>query len=312
MQQATDHISVMARETLEYMAPRDGEVYVDGTFGAGGHSRALLEAAQCKVFAIDQDPLVEIYVSTLSEEFSNRFEFINGRFGDMDSLLNARGVESVDGVLLDIGVSSMQLDTPRRGFSFSLDGPLDMRMSGSGRDASHFVNSANEEELAGILFKYGGERQSRRIAKAIVAARSSKPITRTGQLAEIIRGAVKVYNDNINPATRTFQALRIWVNNELEEFSKSLDAAEKLLSSGGRLVTITFHSGEDSIVKQFLNDRSGKGYGVSRHWPLPAQDAPAPTFELLTRKAVTPDEGEIRENPRARSAKLRAAIRTVH
>ena len=303
------HLSVMPNEVLEYMAPKDGEVYVDGTFGAGGHTKSLLEAANCKVFAIDRDPTVGVYVSTLSKEFDGRIEFLQGCFGDMEELLKAKGVSEVDGILLDIGVSSMQIDTPERGFSFSNDGPLDMRMGDSGTSASDFINSAEEREIADILFKYGGEKKSRKIAKAIVMARSEEPITRTAQLVEIIRNAVKVYNDTINPATRTFQALRMWVNDELGELERSLRAAENLLSPGGRLVVITFHSGEDSIVKEFLNKRSGKARGFSRHQPIPVSDDVPPTFSTMASKAIAPSKDEVFDNPRARSAKLRAAKR---
>lgn len=307
---SASHNPVMVDEVINYMAPRDGEVYLDGTFGAGGHTRAMLKAADCRVFAIDRDPYVEVFISRMEEEFASRVTFLPGKFSDMKVLLNEQGVKSVDGILLDIGVSSMQIDTPKRGFSFLHDGPLDMRMGGEGENASDFINRAEEEELAGILFKYGGERMSRRIARAIVTARSEEPITKTGQLVDIIKKAVAVYNDKINPATRTFQALRMWVNDELGELKKGLNAAEEILAPHGRLVTITFHSGEDSIVKEFLNRQSGKEQGYSRHHPLPVQEKSKPAFKLITRKAVKPGMAEIDLNPRARSAKLRAAERT--
>jgi len=309
-QQNTPHKPVMLSESLHYLAPKDGGVYVDGTFGAGGHTEAILESANCKVFAIDRDPFVEAFVSRLEEKFADRFKFISGKFSDMKFLLEREGVSNVDGIFLDIGVSSMQIDNADRGFSFSHEGPLDMRMSSRGQSASDLINQAREEDLAGVIFKYGDERKSRRIARAIVAARSLKPITKTSELAEIIRKTIRKQNDKIDPATRTFQALRIWVNDELGELEKSLLAAEQLLSPGGRLVIITFHSGEDIIVKKFLKEHSGKNEGISRHIPvLPAQEK-APTFHILTRKAVKPGEEEIFINPRARSAKLRAAERT--
>ncbi len=304
------HTPVMCDEVMRYLSPQDGEIYVDGTFGAGGYTSAMLRAAKCTAYALDCDPYVEDFVNALKQEFGKRFHFIQGQFGDMVSLLRAEGVEKVDGVVLDIGVSSMQIDTPRRGFSFSEDGPLDMRMSCDGRDASELINSASEEELAGIIFTYGGEKKSRRIARAIVTARATQHITRTGELAGIIRDAVKGYNDNIDPATRTFQAIRIWVNQELDELERGLQSAEELLKPEGRLVVVSFHSGEDSIVKRFLNTRAGKKPGIPRYLPLLPENQQAPSFRLLTRKAVQPSPEEIKRNPRARSAKLRAVART--
>lgn len=303
------HIPVMRNEVIYYIQPRDGEIYVDGTFGAGGHTHALLAAANCRVFALDRDPDVELFAEHLINEFPGRLTFICGRFGDMAKLLAAQGIAKVNGILLDIGVSSMQLDRPERGFSFMKDGPLDMRMGQAGQGAMEFINQASEEEIADILFTYGGEKASRRIARSIVAARTREPIARTTQLADIIRKAVRSYNDTIDPATRSFQALRIWVNDELSELTRALETAEHLLVPEGRLVVITFHSGEDAIVKRFLNERSGKAEGVSRHDPLPPSRGNAPTFSLLTSGAVTPSEEEIQQNPRARSAKLRAAVK---
>jgi 16S rRNA (cytosine1402-N4)-methyltransferase len=305
------HISVMLDEVVQYMAPKEGETYVDGTFGAGGYSRALLDAAKCNVYGVDRDPYVEVFVSKLKEEYADRFSFLKGRFANMQELLKEKCVSCVDGIVLDIGVSSMQLDTPRRGFSFRNEGPLDMRMGDEGETAASVVNSVQEDELAGIIFKYGGERMSRRIARAIVTARAEAPIVTTTQLAEIIRGAVRQYNDKIDPATRTFQALRIWVNNELGELADALEAAEKLLAPEGRLVVVTFHSEEDAIVKRFLQERSGKVAGVNRNLPLPQQEKQfPPTFSLLSRKAVKASSQEVAVNPRSRSAKLRAATRS--
>ncbi len=305
-----NHNPVLINEVLENMAPKDGEVYVDGTFGAGGYTKALLKSAKCKVFGIDRDPFVEVFVEKVSEEYADRFTFLSGKFGDMQLLLQAEGVTQVNGVVLDIGVSSMQLETPRRGFSFMNDGPLDMRMDTEGATAADIVNGAKEEELAGIIFKFGGERFSRKIARAIVTARGHEPITRTGQLADIIRRAVRTYNDTIDPATRTFQALRIWVNDELGELANALEGAERVLAPGGRLVVVSFHSEEDAIVKQFLKERSGRADSVSRHQPMPNANRVPPTFSLLSPKAVKASSQEVAANPRARSARLRAATRT--
>ena len=306
------HISVMLPEVLSALQPRDGEIYVDGTFGAGGYSRALLNAAECRVYAIDRDPEVRRFAEVLEKEFAGRFVLLAGNFADMVELLASEGVERVDGVVLDVGVSSMQIDTAERGFSFRNDGPLDMRMSQDGMSAADLVNEADETELADILYHYGEERQSRRIAKAIVEARAIAPITRTSQLAEIVRRVLGRGKDGIDPATRTFQALRIKVNHELEELERALAAAESLLVSGGRLVVVAFHSLEDRIVKQFLTLRSSATSGVSRHLPpsLEAGAAPLPSFFLRPRGAVKVGADEASNNSRARSAKLRAAVRT--
>lgn len=304
------HASVLYEESLHYIAPKDGEVYVDGTFGAGGHTRGLLEAADCRVYAIDRDPDVQIFADALEKEFPGRVKLLQGNFSDMKILLQDEGVAAVHGILLDVGVSSMQLDTPGRGFSFRYDAPLDMRMSQTGRDAATLVNEAEETELADIIYQYGGERMSRRIAKAIVLARAETPISRTFQLADIIRRAVRSYNDSIDPATRTFQAIRIWVNDELGEISRALEAAEELLAPGGRLVVISFHSLEDSLVKDFINTAAGKQEGVSRYVPVVTKQQQPHTFEWITRKAIKPTEEEVKANPRSRSARLRAAKRT--
>lgn len=303
------HIPVLLSEVLEGLAPRSEGIYVDGTFGAGGHTRALLGAANCGVVAIDRDSSAEGFAAALKDEYGSRFTFVAGRFANMERLLHEQGINKVDGILLDIGVSSMQLDTSERGFSFLHDGPLDMRMEKNGQNAADIVNSLPERELADIIFRFGDERKSRKIAKAIVAARDAQPITRTRQLADIVREAVRSYNDAIHPATRTFQALRIWVNNELGELEEGLQAAENLLKPGGRLAVITFHSGEDMIVKRFMQKRAGKEETVSRYMPLPADAGKNITLKLVTRKAIAPSEEEIKRNPRARSAKLRVAER---
>lgn len=252
------HKPVLLKEMLENLSPKNGEVYVDGTFGAGGYTRALLESCNCTVYAIDRDPDVQIFAEKLANEFAGRINFIIGNFSDMAELLESKGVKNVDGIVLDIGVSSMQIDSPERGFSFSHDGPLDMRMGKHGKSAAYLVNEGEEKNIADIIYNYGGERMSRKIARAIVQARQIKPITRTSELAEIIRRTVRKYNDKIDPATRTFQAIRIWVNDELEELTKALEAAERILSPGGRIVVITFHSLEDSIVKNYLKEKIWK------------------------------------------------------
>ncbi len=319
--QAHSHTPVMLNEVVAALMPRDGAIYVDATFGAGGYSRALLEAAQCTVWGIDRDPAAKRFGDDLARRFPGRLTVLDGRFGDMVRLLAGVGVERIDGVALDLGVSSMQLDEAERGFSFRADGPLDMRMGGSGEDgtltAADVVNRLAEPELADIIYRYGEERLSRRIAKAIVERRRESPITRTGQLAELVRRVVARSRakgrgkDGIDPATRTFQALRIYINDELGELQRGLIAAETLLRPGGRLAVVSFHSLEDRQVKDFLLGRSEAGPKPSRHLPPVAGTAPAPTFRLLGRRAVRPRAAETAANPRAQSARLRAAERTA-
>ncbi|RMF09250.1 MAG: 16S rRNA (cytosine(1402)-N(4))-methyltransferase RsmH [Alphaproteobacteria bacterium] len=304
------HVPVLLKEVLDVLAPADGEVFVDGTFGAGGYSRAILEAANCTVWAIDRDPAVAPLADRLHRAFPGRFHFLSGCYGEMEALLAAAGVERVDGIVLDIGVSSMQLDTAERGFSFQAEGPLDMRMGSEGPMAADVVNTATAEDLADILYKYGEERQSRRIARAIVAVRADRPFSRTGELARVVEKAVgRKPGKAVHPATRTFQALRIYINDELGELERGLAAAERLLRPGGRLCVVSFHSLEDRIVKTFLRERSGDAEGVSRHLPAVAS-ARAPSFRQVGRKAIRPGADEIAVNPRARSARLRAAVRT--
>lgn len=307
------HIPVLLAEVIEALAPRDGGVYVDGTFGAGGYTRAILEAADCHVWAIDRDPAAIARGRALADRYPGRFSIVEGCFGDMARLLADQGVTNVDGVALDIGVSSPQIDEPERGFSFRFDGPLDMRMGQSGPTAADVVNHASEAELADIFYHYGEERMARRVARAIVAARLTAPILRTRDLAELIRSVVpKGRKDMIDPATRSFQGLRIHVNDELGELRRGLAAAESLLASpGGRLAVVSFHSLEDREVKTFLKDRSSPPPAPSRHTPVAAATARSPSFRLLGRKPVAPSEAEARHNPRARSARLRAAERTA-
>lgn len=307
---AGGHRPVLLKEVLEALAPRDGAIYVDGTFGAGGYSRAILEAADCTVWGIDRDKSAVARGRELAAGYAGRLQVVEGRFGDMAELLADKVSEPLDGVALDLGVSSMQLDQPERGFSFRADGPLDMRMEGAGErpTAADAVNSLPEAELADIIYTYGEERRARQVARAIVAARKEQPIERTLALAEIVRRTVKQGKDKIDPATRTFQGLRIYVNDELGELERGLKAAEKLLAPGGRIAVVSFHSLEDRIVKTFLRERSRQRPQGSRHLPA-AEPAGYATFDLISRGAIKPGEEEARRNPRARSARLRAAER---
>jgi 16S rRNA (cytosine1402-N4)-methyltransferase len=301
------HIPVLLRQVMDHLAPRDGGVYIDGTFGAGGYTVAMLSAAATRVIGIDRDATAIARGQGLVAASGGRLTLMEGRFADLDALASGLGVEAVDGVVLDIGVSSMQLDTPGRGFSFRHDGPLDMRMGPEGPTAAEVVASADERDLADIIYNLGEERHSRAVARAIVAARREQPIVTTGALVDIVGRVVRSRPGDIHPATRTFQALRLFVNDELAELEGALVAAERILKPGGRLVVVSFHSLEDRIVKTFLAGRSGAGSG-SRH--LPEIKPEAATFRTLTRRPVTADDAETAENPRARSAKLRAAERT--
>ncbi|MFO0996495.1 MAG: 16S rRNA (cytosine(1402)-N(4))-methyltransferase RsmH [Alphaproteobacteria bacterium] len=308
----TAHHPVMLAEVLAALAPRDGAVYLDGTFGAGGYSRAILDAATCTVWAIDRDPEAVARGAAMSAAYGERFHILHGRFSDMARLLAAEGVTAVDGIALDLGVSSPQLDDAARGFSFRFDSPLDMRMESKGETAAEVIARASESEIADILYRFGEERHARRIARAVVAARGRAPIERTMQLRDIVRAAVpKSSAETIDAATRTFQALRIYVNDELAELDHGLAAAESLLAPGGVLVVVSFHSLEDRRVKTFLRSRSGGAPRASRHLPAEVGRAAAPTFELVTRRAVRPASAEVEQNPRARSARMRAGRRTT-
>ena len=301
------HVPVMAREVVDALQPRDGGRYLDGTFGAGGYTVAMLDRADCQVIAIDRDPDAIAAGQALAQRYAPRLRLIEGRFGDMADLLSAEGVEDVDGVALDLGVSSMQFDQADRGFSFRASGPLDMRMEKSGASAADLVNDGDEAELADIIWRYGEERRSRRVARAIVEARRAKRIDTTGELAEIVRRAVGPQGrDESDPATRTFQALRIAVNDELGELERGLAAAEQVLAPGGRLAVVSFHSLEDRAVKEFVRARAGRTPGPSRHAPPRAGEQDA-TLRDLTRKPVVPSDAEVAANPRARSARLRVA-----
>jgi 16S rRNA (cytosine1402-N4)-methyltransferase len=300
------HIPVLLPQALEYLQVRDGGIYVDGTFGAGGYTRAILDAANTRVIGIDRDQSAIARGADLVEASGGRLTLIEDRFSLLDTVAREAGFATVDGVVLDLGVSSMQLDQAERGFSFRLSGPLDMRMAAEGPTAADVVATASERDLADIIFLLGEERHSRAVARAIVAARSGAAIRTTRALADIVARVVRTRPGDIHPATRTFQALRIFVNDELGELAEALLAAERLLKPGGRLVVVAFHSLEDRLVKTFLSDRSGAA-GVSRH--LPEVIPSPPTFRILTRRPVVADDAEIAENPRARSAKLRAAER---
>ena len=305
------HIPVLLDDVVDVLAPRDGAVYVDATFGAGGYSRALLEAADCTVWGIDRDPDAAAAGNEMAEAYGQRLTVLGGRFGDMKELLSDVGITQVDGIALDLGVSSMQIDDPARGFSFRFDGPLDMRMAKDGMSAADAVNKLAEKELADIIFRYGEERASRKIARAIVELRAQSPITRTGQLADIVRRVVWRSKDGIDPATRTFQALRVYVNEELAELDRGLAAAEALLGQGGRLAAVSFHSLEDRRIKTFLQERSGAGPRPSRHLPVAGEAETLGTFEVPERRGRVPGDAEVRRNSRARSARLRWAIRTA-
>ena len=296
------HIPVMLGEVLQYLKPQKGEVYVDATFGNGGYTQAILEAADCKVIALDRDPNVQIRANELKNTYGPRFEFRAGQFGDFADLV----AEKIDGAVFDIGVSSMQLDDAERGFSFAKEAALDMRMSCSGLTAADIVNTYNEKDLADLIYQYGEERKSRQIAQKIVEYRRKKQITTTTELAEIIYTVIHKRAGEIDPATRTFQALRIAVNDELNELSKGLSGAAKRLLSGGRLVVVDFHSLEDRIVKNFMKDNGGKKVRVSKYAPdLVADDS---LFAEVS-GVIVPTKDECAQNPRARSAKLRYAIR---
>ncbi|MDF1670448.1 MAG: 16S rRNA (cytosine(1402)-N(4))-methyltransferase RsmH [Roseovarius sp.] len=301
------HIPVLLRPLLAAVAPVTG-VWLDGTLGAGGYTRGLLEAGADKVIGVDRDPLALELAKTWAAAYGDRVQLVQAVFSQMDEVASDLACD-LDGVVLDLGVSSMQLDLAERGFSFMRDGPLDMRMSQDGRSAADLVNELDEAELADILYLYGEERASRRIARAIVREREATPITTTLRLAGIVEGCLpRSKPGQAHPATRSFQALRIAVNDEYGELIGGLEAAERALKPGGQLAVVTFHSVEDRMVKRFLTQRSGGGGGGSRHAPEVTREAPQ--FTVKSRKAIGPDDRELAENPRARSAKLRVATRT--
>jgi 16S rRNA (cytosine1402-N4)-methyltransferase len=325
------HIPVLLTEVLESLQVKAGETYIDGTFGAGGYSRAILEAANCRVIAFDRDITAVRAAASICAQFPNRLNVINKPFSQMEEFVrieltpnNTPPLEGplVDGIVLDIGVSSMQLDQAERGFSFQHDGPLDMRMSAAidpldnspaetGQSAGDFINTADEEDIANVIYEFGDERRSRAIAKAIVKTRTERPFTRTSELADLV---LRVFHgrkeDGRHPATRTFQALRIHVNDELGELERALRAAEQLLKPDGRLVVVSFHSLEDRIVKQFLTERAGREPNASRYVPPQSIKSSSPSFRIVNTRPLTPSKGELEVNPRSRSARLRAAVRT--
>ncbi|MBI1245905.1 MAG: 16S rRNA (cytosine(1402)-N(4))-methyltransferase RsmH [Alphaproteobacteria bacterium] len=304
------HVPVLLAETIAALAVREDGRYLDGTFGAGGYTRAILDAADCKVVALDRDPDAIARGQAMKKRYGDRLALVEGRFGELDRVAREAGFAPLDGVALDLGVSSPQIDTPERGFSFRFDGPLDMRMERQGASAADIVNTWGEKELADAIFDLGEERHSRRVARAILAARAQKKIERTAELAQIVRSAVPRSKDGIDPATRTFQALRIATNDELGELSRALSAAERALAPGGRLAVVSFHSLEDRTVKRFLKSRAGDVDRGSRHMPARAAAA-APSFRLVQRKGIRPSAAEADANPRARSATLRVAERTA-
>ena len=301
------HIPVLGRPAIEFLNIRDGGVYIDATFGAGGYARAILSQADCRVIGIDRDQHAIALGQPLVQAANGRLNLIEDQFSNLETVAHGCGYEAVDGVVLDLGVSSMQIDRAERGFSFRLDGPLDMRMSAEGPSAADIIASASERDLANIIFILGEERHSRAVARAIVKARAQTPIRTTAALAEIVASVVRSRPGDIHPATRAFQALRIFVNDELGELAAALTAAERILKPNGRLVAVSFHSLEDRIVKSFFTDRS-ETRGGSRH--APELNRPAPTFRVLTKRPAVADADEVARNPRARSAKLRAAERS--
>jgi 16S rRNA (cytosine1402-N4)-methyltransferase len=307
MSEPAPHVSVLGREAVDMLAPREGGIYVDATFGAGGYSRRILETPATSVIGIDRDRTAIAGGFDLVEQSGGRLVLVEDRFSNLAEICAIQGFDAVDGIVMDVGVSSMQLDQAARGFSFRLDGPLDMRMAGHGPTAADVIARASEAELADIIYLFGEERHSRRVARAIVVARREAPIVTTRALADMVSRVVRSKPGDIHPATRTFQGLRIFVNEELDELHLALQAAERILKPGGRLAVVSFHSLEDRIVKDFFNAR-GKSGGGSRH--LPELKQAAPSFRVLTKRPVVPGDEELAANPRARSAKLRAAERT--
>lgn len=305
MTEKTPHIPVLLNEVVESIAPKDGGVYVDGTFGAGGYTRAVLDAADCTVYAIDRDPDAIREGQKLVDAYKGRLHLLHGTFGEMAELVRGEGVDFVDGVMLDIGVSSMQIDRAERGFSFQKDGALDMRMSQNGLSAADVLNTFGERDIADIIYKYGEERFSRRIAAAVVEQRKTAPFKTTLEFADLIRRTVPHKREDIDPATRSFQALRIYVNDELGQLESGLSAAHDLLKAGGRMAVVSFHSLEDRIVKTFMQEKSGKTANPSRY--MPVVEKQAATLKTITKKPILPTESETKFNPRARSARLRVA-----
>jgi len=307
MDNSLDHNPVMLNEMLKYLAPQDGEIFLDTTFGAGGYSKAILDSCNCNIVSIDKDPTVALYVEKLSKEYNNRFKFIQSDFAQIPEKC---GIDiKFDGIVMDLGVSSMQLDEGTRGFSFAKDGPLDMRMSNTGFSAADFINSEAEEEIANVIYRYGDETFSRRIAKRIVEERKIEPIISTLRLANIVCSSIFGKRGKIHPATKTFQAIRIHVNDELGQIERFLSNVRRILAPNGRLVIVTFHSLEDSIIKKFFQENSVKIVARSKYSKEKQIIEEWQWLKILTKKAVIPSRDEIKLNPRSRSAKLRASIR---
>jgi 16S rRNA (cytosine1402-N4)-methyltransferase len=303
------HIPVLRDEAVALLNPRDDGEYLDGTFGGGGYAQAILEAAQCTLWAIDRDPDAIARGAALAARYPGRLHLVEGRISEILHFFSAAGIKKLDGAVFDLGVSSYQIDDPERGFSFRTDGPLDMRMGKTGISAAMLVNTVSESELADILYEFGEEKASRRVAKSIVERRREKKFATTADLAGVIRSVVRPDKSGIDPATRSFQALRIAVNEELADIEAALAQTADLLSPGGRLVVVSFHSLEDRIVKRFFSAAAGRGAGASRHDPARLLDVEKPKFRLITGSPKTAGAVEVQKNPRARSAKLRAMER---
>lgn len=303
------HIPVLLDEVMTAIRPQAGGLYVDGTLGGGGYARAVLGVEGARLVGIDRDPAALPVAAQLRKAWPDTFAFQQGPFSTMEQILELSGADGVDGVMLDLGVSSMQIDEAGRGFSFQKGGPLDMRMASDGPSAADAVNLLDADDLAAIFRVYGEERHARRAARAIVETRSETPFTTTLQLAELLARVIGGKPGRIHPATRVFQGLRIYVNDELGELVRALGAAERILKPAGVLAVVSFHSLEDRIVKTFLRARAGMMGQGSRHAPE-IQAGPPPSFSLLSRKAIEPSEAEIAANPRARSSRLRAGVRT--
>ena len=309
MDKKLDHIPVMLSEVLKYLSPKDGEIYIDATFGAGGYSKAILGSANCSVLAIDRDPDVVVFAEEVKKQYGDRFHFWQGNFDQILLMMRKINIEKVDGIIFDFGVSSMQLDRGERGFSFMQDAPLDMRMSKSGYSAVDFLNSASEKEIADIIYKYGGEYDARKIARKIVSIRESEKIETTTQLSLIIKKAIGMRRSHIDLSTKTFQALRIYVNDELGAIERILEEVDIILNKGARFITVSFHSLEDAMIKHYLKKFSPKRVSRSKYSKRSETVQEDMKYELLTRRAIKPSVEEVLYNIRARSAKLRAAVK---
>lgn len=314
------HVPVLLPEVLQYLQPADGETYIDGTFGVGGYSRAILEAANCNLIAIDRDPDAIKIARHLHQDYPDRFTVMQGCFGDIQTLCDKSLYDDqaiaeerkIDGIVFDFGVSSPQIDQAKRGFSFRLDGPLDMRMGQTGQTAATLINAASADQLTFIFKQYGEERFARKMANAIVKERVNDPFETTTQLARLAQKVIPFSKDKRDPATRIFQALRIAINDELNEIDRGLEGGFALIRPGGRLIVVSFHSLEDRRVKHFMREKAGLGASISRHAPHPNPDPTISSLEILTKRPVRPSLDEVQANPRARSARLRVAVKSNH